>query len=575
MTDPVIARFRQREAELQEEVKRLRVDLDNAHQEIIESRRSISSRLRVSKEQSSEAETRLQQAEASARQSENQFQMLVQGVVDYAIYMLDPTGHVTSWNSGAQRIKGYLPDEIIGDHYCRFFTDEDRKTGLPDQALKTALEAGTYSTEGWRIRKDGSRFWANVVLDPIRSEDGTLVGFAKVTRDITDWREGQQELEQARQTLAQVQKMEAIGQLTGGIAHDFNNLLTGIIGSLDLIQRRLRSGRTDGLDRYMDAATKSAQRAASLTQRLLAFSRMQSLDSTPQDIVSLVSGLRQLLSTALPENVRLEIEPHADTWWAISDANQLETALLNLAINARDAMPEGGRLKISTANKQVVETDGDLSAGDYVVICVEDTGTGMPPEIVEKAFNPFFTTKPIGQGTGLGLSMVYGFAKQSGGHVKIESQPGQGSTIILYLPRAPVGQSVARSDLMSETPNGRGETVLLVEDDEAVRLLVTEVLDELGYQYKVATDGRQALPHLEGSGSLDLLITDVGLPYINGRQLAEIARQHRPNLKVLFITGYAGVAVSRSEFLEHGMQMMTKPFDLDSLAIKIRELIEL
>ena len=381
----------------------------------------------------------------------------------------------------------------------------------------------------------------------------------------------------AEEQLRQAQKMESLGQLTGGIAHDFNNLLTGITGSLDLIKRRIASGRTEGIDRFMDTAMASAQRAAALTHRLLAFARRQSLDTKPTDANALVQGLVDLLQRTLGETVRLRTELAEGLWPGLSDANQLETALVNLAINARDAMPTGGELSIVTAN--VVRGPGflpsgdEVPAGDYVAIRVSDTGSGMPPAVIAKVFDPFYTTKPIGQGTGLGLSMVYGFLKQTGGFVDIVSEVGRGTTVMLFLPRAASDVVPAEAAKETTVPRGQGETVLLVEDDASVRLLMTEVLDELGYRYLQAHDGRAALPILQSAERIDLLVTDVGLPHINGRQLAEIARQTRPDLRVLFVTGYAEGATVRGGFLEPGMEMITKPFALDDLGTRIRALI--
>ncbi len=377
--------------------------------------------------------------------------------------------------------------------------------------------------------------------------------------------------------LRQAQKMESLGQLTGGIAHDFNNLLTGITGSLDLIKRRVASGRMDGIERFMDAAIASALRAAALTHRLLAFARRQSLDTKPTNANALVEGLGELLQRTLGESVRFRTALAADLWPGLSDANQLETALVNLAINARDAMPGGGELAIATANitreDSVLPSGEIVPAGDYVAIHVSDTGTGMPPDVIAKVFDPFFTTKPIGQGTGLGLSMVYGFLKQTGGFVDIASELGRGTTVTLFLPRAT--EDVAPTTVVEApiAPRGHGETVLLVEDDSSVRLLMTEVLEELGYRYLQAHDAETAIPILQSSERIDLLVTDVGLPHINGRQLAEIARQTRPDLRVLFVTGYAEGAKVRGGFLDPGMEMIAKPFALDDLGTRIRALI--
>ncbi|HET9449200.1 MAG TPA: ATP-binding protein [Steroidobacteraceae bacterium] len=384
---------------------------------------------------------------------------------------------------------------------------------------------------------------------------------------------------QAEAALRQSQKMEAVGQLTGGIAHDFNNMLTGIIGSLDIVKRRIASGRMDDLDRFMDAAFASAQRAAALTQRLLAFARRQSLDSRPLDVNSLVRSLEELLLRSLNERITLKFDLPQDTPAAVADENQLETAILNLVINARDAMPEGGQLTIGTGwvDSSTLEPgrDGNLNdeVGKYVVIAVADNGVGMEPQVLERVFDPFFTTKPLGQGTGLGLSMVYGFAKQSGGQVRIDSRPGKGTTVRIYLPSA---DRRAISSVEQDPPAdvaGEGQTVLLVEDDDSVRLLITELLVELGYHPVEVRDPIAAVPILASTQAIDLMISDVGLPGMSGRQLAELARLHRPDLPILLITGYAENAAIRGAYLGANMSMITKPFDLKVLAAKISELI--
>jgi hypothetical protein len=403
-------------------------------------------------------------------------------------------------------------------------------------------------------------------------------GFVYCTgRDITAERAAEIELAAAQQALRQAQKMEAIGHLTGGIAHDFNNLLTGIIGSLDLMARRMATDRPDDIPRFMKAASTSALRAAALTHRLLAFARRQSLDTRPNDINRLVASMEDLFHRTLGERIELQSMLAADLWTAFADANQLESALLNLAINARDAMPDGGRLTIETANAELdtayTALHADVDPGDYVVVSVSDTGTGMPPDVVAKAIDPFFTTKPVGEGSGLGLSMIYGFAKQSGGHLRIYSEVGQGTTIKLYLPRA-LQDVVDLNTPAVEIPRGQGETILVVEDDTTVRLIISEVLQELGYDVLVASDARPAIPLLRSDRRIDLMVSDVVLPHINGRKLAEIARASRPNLKVLFVTGYAENATVRGDFLESGMDMLTKPFALDGLAMKVRMMIE-
>lgn len=387
------------------------------------------------------------------------------------------------------------------------------------------------------------------------------------------------ERERAEDALRHAQKMEAVGQLTGGIAHDFNNMLTGIIGSLDLMQRYIAAGRSEEIGRFTDVAVSSAHRAAALTHRLLAFSRRQSLDRRPLDPNQLVVSLEDLFRRTKGAHIELKVQLGRDIWPVNTDASQLENALLNLVINARDAMPDGGQLLIETANSYLDGTDittlEPVKAGDYVMLGVRDNGSGMAPKILAKAFDPFFTTKPIGQGTGLGLSMIYGFAQQSGGHVTIQSEPGQGTCVRLYLPRlhGTALQSHAPSHLGEAPMAMAGEAVVVVEDDPAVRMLVVNVLDELGYTAHQAADARTALPLLESDLRVDLLVTDVGLPGMNGRQLAEIARQYRPGLKVLFMTGYAQKAAERQGFLEDGMDMVAKPFSIDLLATKIRSMI--
>jgi signal transduction histidine kinase len=387
------------------------------------------------------------------------------------------------------------------------------------------------------------------------------------------------QLRHNEEALRQSQKMEAVGQLTGGIAHDFNNMLTGIIGSLELLRRRLARGRTEDLDSLIDLGVTSANRAAGLTHRLLAFSRRQSLDSKAVQMNTLVLSMSELLQRSLNESIRLDMQLDEQLWVAEADPNQLESALLNLVLNARDAMPNGGNLVVQTRNRHLdadfTEAYPNLASGDYVVLSVQDTGCGMPEAVISRAFDPFFTTKPIGQGTGLGLSMIYGFSKQSRGHVTIDSEVDKGTTVNLYLPRF-VGEEIHEPQVATQhAPYAQdGETVLIVEDDPAVRVLVSAVLSELGYAFVEAADANGALPILQSSQRIDLLISDVGLPGMNGRQLAEIGRQVRPDLRVLFITGYAEHAAVRGGFLDPGMQMITKPFTFDLLTAKVREMIQ-
>ena len=386
-----------------------------------------------------------------------------------------------------------------------------------------------------------------------------------------------EERARAEEALRQAQKMEAVGQLTGGIAHDFNNMLTGIIGAIDILKRRIATGRLDDLDRFMDAASTSAQRAAGLTARLLAFSRRQSLDSRPTDVGKLIHSLEDLLRRTMSESIEVEILSSSSLSPALVDANQLESAIINLAINARDAMPDGGRLTLSCEEVELDEEcfarNPGISPGRYIMVGVSDTGVGIDGDTLDKVFDPFFTTKPIGQGTGLGLSMVYGFAKQSNGLVRIDSQVGEGTRVTIFLPIADLQPHEEPAE-SAAIHHGDGQSVLLVEDDESVRLLVRDVLEELGYKATEAADGQQAVRILESGRRFDLMISDVGLPGMNGRQLAEIAREHLPDLPVLFVTGYAEGAAVRGGFLSDNMQMITKPFQIEMLSARIREMLE-
>ncbi len=524
--------------------------------------------------------TERREAEIERRRTEQQFKFLVQSVTDYSLYMLDLNGRVSSWNLGAERIKGYRADEIIGQHFSHFYTEEDRAAGMPARALATALAEGRFEKEGWRVRKDGTRFRANVVIDAVRDEAGTIIGFAKITRDITEQREAQEELAKAREALAQSQKMEAVGQLTGGLAHDFNNLLAGISGSIEIMQKRLAQGRIKEFDKFLNAAHGAAQRAAALTHRLLAFSRRQTLDPKPTDVNRLAAGMEDLVNRTVGPEITIRTLAGQALWTTLVDANQLENALLNLCINARDAMPDGGTLTIEAANVPIDEREGrlhDLPPDEYVVLSVEDTGTGMASDVVDRAFEPFFTTKPLGMGTGLGLSMIYGFAKQSGGKTQIESEVGKGTRVSIYLPRY---RGEDGNEQVATTPTtaaraGDGRTILVVDDEPTVRMLIAEVLGELGHRAIEVGDAAQGLHILESSGRVDLLISDVGLPGgMNGRQLADAGRALRPGLKVLFITGYAENAVIGRGQLEPDMHVLTKPFTIDELSNRLSEILK-
>ena len=507
------------------------------------------------------------------------YRRLIDAITDYAIYSLDVDGTVTSWNPGAQRFKGYVAAEIVGRHFSRFYTEDDRRSGLPARALNIAASTGRFESEGWRLRKDGSRMWAHVVIDPILAEDGALIGFAKVTRDITEKHEAEEVLEDTRQALVQSQKMEAVGQLTGGIAHDFNNLLAGISGSLEMIAARLDQGRIDAVPRYLDAAQEATRRAAALTQRLLAFSRRQTLDPRPVDVDRLIGAMEDLLRRTTGAGIAVEVVRAHDLWPILVDANQLENVLLNLWINARDAMPDGGALSIRARNIDLDEgaaKSHGLAPGPYVAIAVSDTGCGMSQEVLERAFEPFYTTKPIGQGTGLGLSMAFGFVRQSNGHLHIASRLGEGTTVSIYLPRS---LAAPEADVPSAAPardlqGASGEAVLVIDDDATVRMLMVDVLKEAGYEPLQAADGPEGLKLLQSAARIDLLVTDVGLPGgMNGRQVADVARLSRPDLRVLFITGYAENALIGNTQLGQGMELLTKPFTMDALRCKISEMM--
>ena len=522
-----------------------------------------------------------QLVEAATQESERRFQLLVQGVTDYAIYMLDPQGHVTNWNAGAMRIKGYRESEIVGRHFSVFYTPEDRADGVPTRALLTAINEGRYEAEGWRVRKDGTCFWASVVLDRIEDENGRLIGLAKITRDATERREAQQRLDAAREQLYQSQKMDAVGQLTGGVAHDFNNLLTIIIGNLDNARRTLENwqdGAKERVARAVGFALTGANRAAVLTGHLLAFSRRQPLEPKPLDVNKLLNQLSSFLKPSLGEQVQLEVVGAGGLWTVEADPVQLEAAILNLAVNGRDAMPNGGRLTIEASNVFLDEAycadHAEVRPGQYVQIAITDNGLGMAPDVLQRAFEPFFTTKEAGQGTGLGLSQVYGFVKQSGGHVNIYSEAGHGTTVKIYLPR--VKGALPEQQVPNPAPAtayGK-ETVLVVEDDADVRAFIAGALEELRYTVLQASDAVSALQILDRVDRIDLLLTDVILPGPNGRELAGAAVQKRPGLKVLFMTGYSRNAIVHQGRLDEGVQLIQKPLTQASLAAKIRDVLD-
>jgi PAS domain S-box-containing protein len=483
---------------------------------------------------------------------------------------LNSKGYFETSNPAWQAVLGWSEEEVASMSIFELLHPDDVEHTRAGFELTLVGQPAIRFANRYRC-KDGSYRWISWV--GIQEDD-----FVYCTgRDITAERAAEVELAAAQEALRQSQKMEAIGQLTGGIAHDFNNLLTGILGSLDLVRRRMAANKPDDIPRFMDAASTSALRAAALTLRLLAFARRQSLDARPNDINRLVGGIEDLLDRTLGERIELRFIFAPNLWTAFTDANQLENALLNLAINARDAMPDGGRLTIETANVQLDEAypsfSEDVQPGDFAVVSVSDTGIGMSPEVLAKAIDPFFTTKPVGEGTGLGLSVIYGFAKQSRGHLRIHSELGHGTTVKLYLPRA-LQNAVNLDTSTEEAPRGQGELILVVEDDAIVRSIISDALKDLGYNVLLAADARPAITLLQSDQPIDLLVSDVVLPHVNGRKLAEMARALRPNLKVLFVSGYAENATFRGDFLDPGMDMLTKPFALDALGAKVHAMID-
>ncbi|MBY5333642.1 PAS domain S-box protein [Rhizobium leguminosarum] len=479
-------------------------------------------------------------AEKAIRQSEEQFRRLVQGVSDYAIYMLDPNGNVSSWNFGAERIKGYRPQEIIGRHFSTFYTPEDREAGLPETALGIARAEGRFEREGWRVRKDGTRFWASIVIDAIRDDEGDVLGFAKITRDITEKMETQRALEQAREELFQSQKMEAIGQLTGGIAHDFNNLLMAVLGSLEILKKRMPQDLS--LTSLVDNAMQGAQRGAALTQRMLAFSRRQELHMEPIDVSGLVRGMMDMLSRSLGPLTVIETSFPVRLPTILTDPNQLEMAILNLVVNARDAMPSGGRIMLRASEESLPSGKGPLSPGRYVRIAVIDEGEGMDAKTLEQAITPFFTTKGVGKGTGLGLSMVQGLASQSGGRLIMKSSLGEGTTAELWFPVASVEQATeAAADRPQQEDNAaRRLRIVAVDDDGLVLMNTTLMLEDLGHTVFEAMAGPEALDILRKQ-QVDLVICDHAMPRMTGSQLADAIRSEWPEMPIILATGYAEI----------------------------------
>jgi PAS domain S-box-containing protein len=509
--------------------------------------------------------TEQQAAREALLESERRFRYLVEGVTDYAIYMLSPSGEVTNWNAGAQRIKGYSHDEVVGCHFSRFYTEEDRSNGLPMHALQTASKAGRFESEGWRVRKDGTRFWANAVIDSIRNERGELIGFAKVTRDITERREASLALERAKEALFQSQKLEAIGKLTGGIAHDFNNLLAVLSTGLEMFSREAQSqsGR-----RMLEAMQRAVTRGATLTQQLLSFARKQPLRQDRYNLNGVIGRFEAVLRRAVNDAIRFEfaLEPQLNP--VLIDAAQFEAALLNLVANARDAMPDGGTLTIITENVHLIEHQVDhLPAGRFIRVTVKDDGTGMTPDVASRAIEPFFTTKEVGKGTGMGLSQVYGLVQQSGGDLEIETEVGQGTAILIYLPALATSDI---SDIASTETNAGNDKALVVDDQPDVLEMATELFRNMGYDVLSANNAIDAIETLKRNPDIDVLFSDVVMPDMNGVALGQEARKLIPGIKVLLVSGYPTPAMSDADSSIRDFQFVSKPYRMAEIVKKLR-----
>jgi PAS domain S-box-containing protein len=506
-------------------------------------------------------------AAEALRESERQFRLFSEAATDHALIRLDANGVVSGWNAGAQRIEGYAEPEIVGRHFSRFYTAADRVAGAPERALAMAANSGTYEHDGWRVRKNGSLFLAAVVIDAIRDEEGKLIGFAKIMRDVTERHEARAKLQRAQLQLAQSQKMEALGQLTGGIAHDFNNMLMVVSGNAQILKERLQDARNL---RSVEAIELAAARGENLTRQLLAFSRRQALNPLVVNLRHLLGGFRELLASSAHGDIKLAIDIRRSVWPVAVDIHELELALVNLVVNARDAMPDGGSITISARNVQLQPEDTpDGLRGEFVALTVTDTGWGMDAEVLEKVFEPFFTTKQPDKGSGLGLSQVYGLTRQSGGTVTIASRAGNGTIVTMYLPRThrPLSEPPTPD---AEPPRG-GETVLLVEDNPEVEEIAGMLLDRLGYRVFRAQSAAVALRLLESGESIDLMFSDIVMPgELDGLALARRVKEEYPDIAVVLTSGYAK-AVNP---LEAGFPILRKPYRLPALARAIRDALD-
>ncbi len=484
--------------------------------------------------------------------TEEQFRILVQGVTDYAIYMLSPTGTITNWNAGAGRIKGYTQEEVVGTHFSRFYTEEDRQNDLPMKALACAAADGSFENEGWRVRKDGSMFWAHVVLDPIYSAMGELVGFAKITRDITERRNAAETLEKTREALFQAQKLESIGKLTGGVAHDFNNLLSVISNGLEILRMTVK---TEPGTKVLESMERAADRGASLTRQLLSFARQQPYQKEKHDINRVIRSFGAVLRRANTSKIGFTLRLAPSLPIVSMDATQFETSLLNLVVNAGDAMADGGIVTVATEAVQLGRDQvNNLAAGIYVKVSVSDTGEGIPAEVIPRVFEPFFTTKPVGKGTGLGLSQVYGFAQQSDGDLTVESTVGEGTVISIYLPALDASRLEPAS-----TPQAQ-DKVLVVDDQPDVLDMAVELFRSLGYEVLSANNGEEALAIMAKTPDLDVLFTDVVMPGMSGIELGKKARDMLSKVKVILVSGYAEPALKGGDESLNSFQFIAKPY---------------
>jgi PAS domain S-box-containing protein len=501
------------------------------------------------------------QSDRDLMDSERRFRLLVDGVTDYALYMLDPSGIVTNWNAGGQRIKGYSSNEIVGQHFSKFYSDTDRANGRPAHALEAARNTGRYEEEGWRVRKDGSFFWASVVIDAIHDDRGGLLGFAKITRDITERREAQQKLEKVQRQLAESKKMDALGQLTGGVAHDFNNILMIVGGSMHTL-KKLASADPKGR-RAVVAIETAVRRGAALTSQLLSFAGRQRLNPEPIDVAACIEDLCDVLDTGLSGTIELHADMEPELWPVKVDAAEFETALVNLVLNARDAMTDGGSVKIKARNV----ARGEEPKGDYVAISVTDTGVGIPKDLQARVFDPFFTTKSVGKGTGLGLSQVHGFAQQAGGRVDLLSEIEKGTTVTIWLPRGPIVKK-SRNEMAIAATSG---TVLLVEDNPDVAQASAGLLEQLGYSVRWACNAEKALVEIDRPG-IDLVLSDIVMPgTMDGLKLAHVIKQRLPTVPILLTTGYSDAALKvRSDF-----PILPKPYQIHELSRALAQLSSL